>query len=577
MSKFFYTLPSGSSFVVDTPAGTTQNEADYIFYSQVAAGSLVGFEPGQSVGTATSALTKFTLSRLDRGTAGVDDTVILSIVNGLPTVTNIPSLVDVPLENPVTLANVVAITDTGYTAPAIGPLTSNQTQALMAQVANSVDQPANVVTEDKGVGKYGLDCQQLEMAGYVKPGTYQQFIQTGLGTLIGTLNAPGIWTGLDGIYSLEDFLASGSAQNNAQARLMQNGYNSLQATGVIRTPATQSVTAVIGEIYSGTNQALTQASATVTNAVTGQVASLVTNASKYGTQLTSQWAKDLPSVSSLASNLTNIRGLSVQIPGLPNIGSLTSGLTSNLSSVKTAMDSLGKASQFASQASSTLTGGLEKLSTLNVSNLNVSGAITRLQGTVTAQAGALVGQAQAQAGALVGQAQAQAGALIGQAQAQAGALAGQLQGQLNSVIAQAQGQVNSLLGQGDKLVASVQKAAGFANTVNRATVDVATTKIFGSAKIPTPSFGPRLPDSASLGAALDIKQAQGFLSNLQNQGTGLVAQVRGQAGALAGQVQGQAGALVGQVQAQAGALAGQAQAQASNTIALARAAAERAG
>lgn len=352
------------------------------------------------------------------------------------------------------------------------------------------------------------------------------------------------------------------AQNNALARLMQNGYDSLQATGVIRTPATQSVNAVVGEIYAGSNQALTQASATVTNAVTGQVASLVTNASKYGTQLTSQWAKDLPSVTNLTSNLTNIPGLSTQIPGLPNIGSLTSGITPNLSSVKTAMDSLGKASQFASQAASTLTGSLGQLSSVNVSNLagsisniNVSGTISRLQGAATGQVSALAGQLQGRAGAL----------------------AGQLQGQLNSILAQAQGRINSLLGQGDKLVSSVQKAAGFANTVNRATVDVATTKIFGSAKIPTPSFGPKLPDSASLGAALDINKATSFLKNLQNQGTGLVAQVRGQALGLAGQVQGQAGALVGQVQAQAGALAGQAQAQASNAIAVARAAAERAG
>lgn len=324
------------------------------------------------------------------------------------------------------------------------------------------------------------------------------------------------------------------AQNTALANLMKNGYDSLQATGVIRVPATRSTTALVGEIYTGTNQALTQASATVTNAVTGQVASLVTNASKYGTQLTAQWAKDLPNVTNLTSGLTNIRGLSAQIPGLPELGSFTSGITPNLSSVKTAMDSLGKASQFASQAASTLTGSLGKLSSVNVSNIagsigniNVSGAIGRLSGSITGQAGALAGQLQGQAGALVGQ------------------LQGQLQGQLNSIIAQAQGRVNSLLGQGDKLVASVQKAAGFANTVNRATVDVATTKIFGSAKIPTPSFGPKLPDSASIGAALDIKKAQGFLKNLQNQGTGLVGQLKGQASSLAGQ----AGQLAGQAQA----------------------------
>lgn len=316
------------------------------------------------------------------------------------------------------------------------------------------------------------------------------------------------------------------AQNTALANLMKNGYDSLQATGVIRVPATQSTTALVGQIYTGTNQALTQASATVTNAVTGQVASLVTNASKYGTQLTAQWAKDLPGVANLSSGLTGVRGLSAQIPGLPSIGSLTSGITPNLSSVKTAMDSLGKASQFAAQASSTLTSSLGKLPAVNLSNINVSGAIGRLQGAATGQASALAGQLQGRAGALVGQ-----------LQGQAGALAGQLQGQLNSIIAQAQGRVNSLLGQGDKLVASVQKAAGFANTVNRATVDVATTKIFGSAKIPTPSFGPKLPDSASLGAALDIKKAQGFLKNLQNQGTGLVGQLKGQASSLAGQAQ----------------------------------------
>lgn len=352
------------------------------------------------------------------------------------------------------------------------------------------------------------------------------------------------------------------AQNTALANLMKNGYESLQATGVIRAPVRQATTALVGQIYTGTNQALTQASATVTNAVTGQVASLVTNAGKYGTQLTAQWAKDLPGVTNLTSGLTRIPGLSAQIPGLPSIGSFTSGITPNLSSVKTAMDSLGKASQFAAQASSTLTGGLEKLSSVNVSNLagnlsniNVSGAIGRLQGAATGQAAALAGQLQGRAGALVGQLQGQAGALVGQ-----------LQGQLNSIIAQSQGRINALLGQGDKLVASVQKAAGFANTVNRATVDVATTKIFGSAKIPTPSFGPKLPDSASLGAALDIKKAQGFLKNLQNQGTGLVAQLKGQASSLAGQ----AGQLAGQAQA----LAGQAQAGVNNAISVAQAASQ---
>lgn len=206
MAQFNYTLPSGATFTMEAPAGTTQAQADYTFYSQVAAGALVGFVPGQSVSGITSNAVKFELSRLDRGTAGVDDIVVLAIINGLPTTVGVPSLINTPLTNPITQANIAAIAGTGFTAPAIGSLTSIQTQALMAQIVNVVNQPADVATNETGVGKYGLSCQQLEIAGYVKPGTWQQFIQNGPSTLVEVLNAPGIWTGLNGIYSLEEFL-----------------------------------------------------------------------------------------------------------------------------------------------------------------------------------------------------------------------------------------------------------------------------------------------------------------------------------------------------------------------------------
>jgi len=210
MAQFNYTLPSGATFTMEAPAGTTQAQADYTFYSQVAAGALVGFEPGQSVSGISSSLVKFELSRLDRGTAGVDDIVVLAIINSLPTTlgptVGIPPLINTPLTNPITQANLAAIAGTGFTAPTIGSLTSIQTQGLMAQIVNIVNQPADVATNEAGVGKYGLSCQQLEMAGYVKPGTWQQFVQNGPSTLVEVLNAPAIWTGLNGIYSLDQFL-----------------------------------------------------------------------------------------------------------------------------------------------------------------------------------------------------------------------------------------------------------------------------------------------------------------------------------------------------------------------------------
>jgi hypothetical protein len=533
MSQFNYTLPSGAEFTMQTPEGTTQDQADFTFYSQVAAGALVGFEPGQSVSGTTPALAKVELSRLDRGTAGVDNTVILAIINGLPTVADIPSLINTPLTNPITQANIASIAGTGFTAPAIGSLTSNQTLALMAQVANTVDQAADVMTNETGVGQYGLSCQQLEMAGYVKPGTWQQFLRNGSSTLVDVLSAPGIWTGRQGITSADDFLQNVNAQNAAQATLMRDGYNSLQAAGVITTPAAQSLSAVVGQLFTGTNSALTTATTTITNSVNSQVASLITNASQYGTQLTAQWAKDLPGLTTLTSNLTSIKGLSAlssQVPGLPSLGSLTSGITPNLAGVKTAMDTLAKGSQFAATASSTLTGGLDKLSNLNV------GSLTANLPSASALAGQLQGRALAAAGQLQGQITGQANALLTQAQAQA-----------NALLAQAQGQFNSLIAQGDSLVSNVQKAAGFANTVNRASVDTAFTKILGSAKIPVPSFGADLPNSASIGAALDISKAQAALKNLQGQGTALLNQAQGlatRAQGLATQAQGQANNLL---------------------------------
>ena len=532
MSVFKYTLPSGATFTMQAPAGTTQEQADYTFYSQVAAGALVGFAPGQSVSGTTSSLAKFDLSRLDRGTAGVDDTVILAIINGLPTINTatgaIPPLINTPLTNPVSQANIATITGSGFSAPAIGSLTSLQTQALMAQVVNTVDQPAVTITNTRGVGQYGLSCQQLEIAGYVKPGTWQQFIQNGPSTLTEVLNAPAIWTGLNGIYSLDEFLNSPSAQNDAQARLMQNGYSSLQAAGVITTPEAQSISAVVGTVYTGSNAALTTATTTITDDVNSQVAALITNSSQYGTALTAQWASDLPPVTNVTSNLVGIQGRLPTVGGLPGLGSLAAGITPDLMSVKTAMDTLGKASQFAATASSTLTSGLKSLSNLSVSNLTAN------LPSASALAGQLQGQLAGRATALAGQLQGQANALVAQAQAQA-----------NALIAQAQGQVNSLIAQGQGLVASVEKAAGFANTVNRASVDTAFTKILGSSKISVPNFGSL--NSASVGAALDINKAQSVLQGLQSQGSALAAQAQGaaaQATALAGQAQGTANNLL---------------------------------
>jgi hypothetical protein len=565
MSQFEYVLPSGAKFSMQAPAGTTQTQADLIFYGQVAAGALVNFTPGQSVSGSTSALTKFALSRLDRGTAGVDDAVILAIVNGQATAASVPNLIDTPLTRPVAQSDIVSISSTGFTAPTIGGLTSEQTQALMAQVANIVNQPATTANNNTGVGRYGLDCQMLEMAGYVKPGTWQQFLQSGTNTLIGILGSPGVWTGLDGITSLQEFLDSLAAQNNAQATLMVNSYSSLQAAGVITTPAPAPATTVLASIYTDAGEPAVVAARTVTAEANNQVASLVANGSQYGTRRTAQWASGTGAGNDAAANDLGLLGIAGATVGLisqiPNLGTL------NLSAI-TDMNVLGKASQYAA--------GAAQLAS------EVSSEVSSLQGAVSGAVGRVTGELKAVVSDVTGSINNFFGSDTSSGISGLGNIAGVLggidiAGSASSILNElglpnaglsglgglglpgglsvdsalsnlfsgssgfgdllSGGGIGGLFsgggiggffggggGGGDILVSAVQPIPTYQNTTNRAAVDVATAQIIGSDKIPLPSFGPVVPQSSSVAAALDIAKGKFELSSLRSQGIALVEQ-----------------------------------------------------
>ena len=538
---------------MNAPVGTTQAQADHIFYSQVAAGSLVGFTAGQEISSIKSAVTKFALSRLDRGTAGVDDRVILSIVSGLPTITGIPNLINTPLENPISQADIAnSGFNNTFTAPSIGPLNSNQVQGLLAQIANFVDQPADVMTDSTGVGLYGLNCQQLEMAGYVKPGTYRQFIFDP-SPLTDVLSAPGIWTGRNGIYSSTDFLNSSPAQSDAMSNLMSGSYNSLVATGTITPPATQSATALVGQVYTqsglqtvsqlsaatgfvfpgstsslttssgisslistpitdvgslasgalnigGGSTNLTSVTSNLQNTVTGGVAALVTNGSIFGTSAATQWATS----GSLDRILTGggyfgSQSIGSISPSLSSIipGGLTTDLTNNIQNLNV----LGKASDFASGFSNPLT-SLNNLGNFNLSSLtsglpNIPGLST-LQGTLNGGLTTLtdsLGGLTTNFGNFGDLSSLSSLGNFGSLASFPG---------LGSL-----GDLGGLFGGGgDSLVSSTQVAAGYSNTVNRATVDAAFVKILGNPKIPQPSFDYPSKNSISLGASSDITYAQ---------------------------------------------------------------------
>ena len=508
MGQFNYTLPSGSKFVVDTPTGTTQLQADRIFYEQLASGSLVGYNPGQTLSSAASKTVKLELSRLDRGTAGIDNTV-LAIIQDLPTTSTVPSLVNVPLQNPIDDADILLAKGGGLGPTGVGPLNSFQVQKLLAQITNVVDQESDVISLEKGIGQFGFTAYALEQAGYVKPGTSAKYFLDTPEDFVAVMSSPSVWTGKDGITSLDDILSSSDTQTTIQTEIMQQSYNSLVASGVIVDKNLQPPSLSSGQVY--TNVGLVDRNsisllggsingvptisantlAGITNKINGDLGALVSNASKYGTQATALWSNALGignvsalqniNLNSITSNLTNL------IPGsLPNLNA--------------GMNLLGKASQFSVNFSNPL------------SNLNsLSDKVT---GQLKSQASALVGQLEGQATALVGQLKGQATALQGQAQA----LASQVQGAL--------GNLGSLFSGGGDLVSGTQAAAGFNNTVNRQTVDAAFKRVLGSGKIPLPNF--EYPSLPSVASRLDITQAQNILKNLESQASTLQSQISSQ-------------------------------------------------
>ena len=172
MAKFTFLLPNGQLFTLDGPSGATRAQAEKIYLEQLAAGAFIGLRSGDQLQSRENTAIQFTQSRLDRGTAGVPDTPLLAIYNG-GVISSLPVLSSVPINNGITVADYVS---QSTVTEGIGPLSTSQVQAVMAAVAASVCQPADVVTDELGVGKYGLSAQQLEDAGYLKCGTTARFL-----------------------------------------------------------------------------------------------------------------------------------------------------------------------------------------------------------------------------------------------------------------------------------------------------------------------------------------------------------------------------------------------------------------
>lgn len=517
MAIYNYTLPSGASYTVEAPSGTTQSQADYVFYSQVASGSLVGYTRGQSLVSAETKLAKFELSRLDRGTAGVDNLTVLAITT--------PS--NIPLKNPVTAADIAAV---GPVTP-VGPLTAAQTTALVAQISNLVDQPADVISTDLGIGEYGLGTPQLEQAGYLKPGTsnYPNFNCA--------ISSPSVWTGKNGVYSLTDVLNDPTLQTQMQTQVMQNSYNALTATGTIQTPVTAPATVTTGQVYTNNGLSTLTAASLVTGAaaIAGNFNSIVSTALAGANNISNFLSNPVSDISTLASGAVNSVTQSIA-----NLGTNALATANNL--VNTAISStVGQATQLVSGITNTVSGITSTISGLSnsvnssvgalIANASQFGApitalwsqgsgllsgatstITGALGSATGLINGALGSATSLATGALGDLTTLASGAIGGITDQASALLGGLGGSLDVFGKMSSFSIDFSLFSSDSLVSPTKVAAGYSNTVDRSVVDAAMTRVIGNSKVPTPIF--EYPSPGALNVGADINFALNALKNL---------------------------------------------------------------
>lgn len=445
MNKFTFVLPDGQLFELKGTATTTREQAERIFNEQLAAGALTGLRRGDTIENVEAKIVDFTLSRLDRGTAGVDELPLLAI-NNQGIISALP-IVEAPVE-PIDVADFVAQTLPGP----VGPLTPTQVQALMA-----------AAVQPDGIGKYAFTIPQLESAGVLKPGTGCRFAgipnnnplsaeQPSLEDTVSLLSSPSVWTGRYNLTSLEDLLANESTQDRIQEGLIKSSYETLVETGQIQTTSS-TTTPPVGTVYNASTDNLTTALAIGTTVI-GALSTV--NFSAIGSTLNGALNGFGQGISSITGKIGNL--------------SFDSGSTANLGSLS-----------------------LDK----------ITGSISNLAGRGIAELGGLLNNAS------------KFGVDTATQWAKGLNPAG-LTNQLNGVFKQGQFSINFADFKLPTTVAGVAPAAGFTGTIDRQTVDLATAKIIGSNKIPTPGFGGTSIDDSmgGIGGSLGSINPASFASGL---------------------------------------------------------------
>lgn len=223
MNVFKFVTPTGQPIEVTGPAGSTYDQALAIFTQQLNTGSLTGLKAGDVLNSLVQARGGL-VTALAQVTGSITPSTIAQIGSAI---TKIPNL---PVQNPTTISTFV---NTPVLASStVGPLSTTQVQGLLSSTAAVVNQSATEITNEKGLGTYGLTPDQLQQAGLIKPGTAEQINQDPANT-VSILSSPTVWTGKEGAENLDSVLANPTLQSIAQQSTLASSYNQLSELGIV--------------------------------------------------------------------------------------------------------------------------------------------------------------------------------------------------------------------------------------------------------------------------------------------------------------------------------------------------------
>lgn len=206
-------------FEVKGPASLTYEQAKAIFEKQYSTGSLVGLKSGDVLNAATQAAGGLTSALAQLGSSA--DDIVKQVAGKLPDIKSLS------IQNPVDLSTFV---DTKIIQEKIGSVDSTQLQGLIAQAAKNSGQTADQITVNGGLGKYGLNIEQLQTAGLIKPGLTEQ-ISANPSKFVDILSSPTSWTGKMGVTDLQTILDNPTLQTKVQQTSMTASFNQLKQLG----------------------------------------------------------------------------------------------------------------------------------------------------------------------------------------------------------------------------------------------------------------------------------------------------------------------------------------------------------